>query len=139
MDTSALLSQSYMFAHCLQMLQQIPGAHSYDGCLQEDDSNPHDCKPLHACWSALLRRMLKADQTELVLRALDTASASAGSSSKHSVLPLLMPHEAHQLVETARNVTYQGEPLHMWHGCVITMPQVATWPFPHWAQHHDTK
>lgn len=98
-----------MFAHCWQVLQHIPRAHNYDDYLQEADSKAQDCRPLHACWSAVLQRMLKADQTELVLRALDAASASAGNGSEQSVLPLLTPQEAHQLVETARTLTHKGE------------------------------
>ena len=106
----------------MQMLQQTPRAHTYDASLQEDDSNPHDCRPLHACWSALLQRMLRADHTALVLRALDTASAWAGSGSEHSGLPRLTPHEAHQLVETARTLTHKGESPQMWCGCVVMLP-----------------
>ena len=85
------------------------GLYTAGGYLQEGDNGSQLSRPLHACWSALLQRMLKADQTALVLRALDTASASASSGSDHSVSALLLPHEAHQLVDTARSLTHAGE------------------------------
>ena len=66
--------------------------------------------------------MLRADQTAWVLRALDTASDPAGSGSEHSVLPLLTPHEAHQLVETARTLTHKGQSLQVWCGCMVQLP-----------------
>ena len=57
--------------------------------------------------------MLKANETALVLRALD--SASAGHGPVHSVSALLTPHEARQLVDTARSLAHQGEILQSQH------------------------
>lgn len=109
MDSSGLLSQACVSALCLQVLQGSPITHETGGYLQEGDSSSQDSSPLHACWSALLQRMLEADQTASVLRALDAASASASSGSAHSVSALLRPHEAHLLVDTARSLTHKGE------------------------------
>ena len=96
---------------CFRSACKCYSARAFDAgdYLQEGDAGSQDSKPLHACWSALLQRILKADQTALVLRALDTASALAGSGPAHSVTALLTPHEAHQLVDTARSLTHKGE------------------------------
>lgn len=98
-----------VFAQRLETLQDSPSTHEAGDYLQEGDSASQDSTPLHACWSALLQRMLKAGQTALVLRALDTASSSAGSGSAHSVSALLTPHEADLLVDTARSLTHKGK------------------------------
>lgn len=84
----------------------IPRADIPVGTIQEAENGKDNISPLHACWLALLERMLEADQTSSVLKALDAASAGPGQD--HSALALLNPSEAHQLVDTARNLAHEG-------------------------------
>ena len=72
--------------------------------------------PLHACWLALLERMLEANQTDLVLKALDSAQSSGQNDDAQSSAALLTPAEVHRLIDTSRSLAQQGEPTrhHVW-------------------------
>ena len=67
--------------------------------LQAQEEQESEYSPLHSCWSALLEQMLTSGHTDAVLRALDAALP---------LTALLMPQEAHQLVEHSRSLAQAG-------------------------------
>lgn len=80
----------FTWVHCSYMLAS---------CLQREEEVGREYSPLHACWSALLEQMLTSGHTNTVLKVLDAALPLSA---------LLMPHEAHQLVEHSRTLSLHG-------------------------------
>ena len=109
-STPYCLNSSFHWTH-------VPKIDSAVGAVQEVGNCEGDVSQLHACWLALLERMLEVDQTSSVLKALDAASARPGQDT--TPVALLNPSEAHQLVETARNLAHQGRNLAKLRTCFV--------------------
>lgn len=80
----------FAWVHCSYVLAS---------CLQGEEEVGREYSPLHACWSALLEQLLTSGHTDTVLKVLDVALPPSA---------LLMPHEAHQLVEHSRILFLHG-------------------------------